>query len=106
MGLLRLLVPAWLLLVGINMTTRRKQHPNEQHIGDADGRIALWLNEQGAHDLADVFGVEDKAREELLDAIERAYPKGECPDGWWSKHGNSRCVLPLGHAGPHERESA
>ena len=46
-----------------------------EHIGDWDGRIALWLNEQSAHDLADCFSHEDLGRKEILDAIERAYPE-------------------------------
>lgn len=43
-------------------------------IGDADGRIALFLNEQSAIDLAHTFGPSDLAYRELLDAVEKAYP--------------------------------
>ena len=46
-----------------------------QEIGDADGRIALFLNEQSARDLADLLSHDDLGRKEILDAIARAYPK-------------------------------
>lgn len=57
-----------------------RRRAGEQHIGDADGLIALWLNEQSAYDLAAMFRHPDLAVDEILDAIERAYPKDEAED--------------------------
>lgn len=47
-------------------------------IGDNDGKIALYLNESGAWDLASCFKFDDRFREELEQAILRAYPEEEC----------------------------
>jgi hypothetical protein len=51
------------------------RHPLEQHIGNARGRIAVWLDESEAIDLAHHFGPRDLAYTELLEAVERAYPR-------------------------------
>lgn len=45
-----------------------------ERIGDAHGRIALYLDEQGARDLAETFGRSDSAYDELMEAVSRAYP--------------------------------
>lgn len=60
------------------MTSRR--HPNEQHIGNGKGRIALWLDETEATDLADHYGPGDLAYGELMQAVERAYPRDVQPE--------------------------
>lgn len=44
-------------------------------IGNARGRIALYLDETEAIDLAHHYGPGDAAYEELMAAIERAYPQ-------------------------------
>lgn len=54
-----------------------RRHPLEQHIGNPRGRIAVWLDEAEAIDLAHLYGHRDGAYEEILDAVERAYPKEE-----------------------------
>jgi hypothetical protein len=46
-------------------------------IGDADGRIALYLNERSAIDLAYLLHSDDLGHRELLDAVEKAYPDTE-----------------------------
>lgn len=51
---------------------RRREQVIE--IGDEDGRIALYLNEPAAIDLAHTFGPSDSAYNEIMDAVERAYP--------------------------------
>lgn len=56
------------------------RHATAVHIGDAKGRIALWLDEQSAWDLADLFRHEDLGRKEIIDAILKAYPKEEEAD--------------------------
>ena len=56
---------------------RQRRHPNEQHIGNGRGRIALWLDETEAIDLAYLYGLNDLGAKELLDAVERAYPSVE-----------------------------
>lgn len=47
----------------------------ETHIGDANGKIALWLDEQGARDLRDLLSPEDRLREEIDAALTKAYPE-------------------------------
>jgi hypothetical protein len=42
-------------------------------IGNAHGRIALYLDETEAIDLAGLYGSYDLAYEELLEAVEKAY---------------------------------
>jgi hypothetical protein len=44
-------------------------------IGNAQGRIAVYLNETEAIDLAHLYGPSDRAYDELMDAVERAYPQ-------------------------------
>ena len=51
-----------------------RRHPNEQHIGDLHGRIAFWMDERTAIDLAVLYGPRDLAYREIMDAVERAYP--------------------------------
>lgn len=46
-------------------------------IGNARGRIALYLDKREAYDLAAMFSYPDKAGPELLAAIDLAYPKRE-----------------------------
>lgn len=48
-----------------------------QHIGNPRGRIALWLDETEAIELAEHFGRNDSAYDELMEAVERAYPAAE-----------------------------
>lgn len=43
-------------------------------IGDADGRIAVYLNESSAIDLAYLYDSRDPFRSELLNAVSVAYP--------------------------------
>lgn len=50
-----------------------------QHVGNAHGRIALWLDEVEALDLAEHYGRHDLAYDELTKAVERAYPKAVQP---------------------------
>lgn len=45
------------------------------HIGDRDGKIAVWLNEQGAFDFLNAFRSDDLFVVELGKAIEIAYPE-------------------------------
>lgn len=45
------------------------------HIGNARGRIALWLDKEEATILAGVLGSDDLGSHELCDAIESAYPE-------------------------------
>jgi hypothetical protein len=45
----------------------------EQHVGNPRGRIAVWLDEGEAIDLAVMYG-SDGAYDELMQAVERAYP--------------------------------
>lgn len=52
----------------------RRGANGEVHIGSADGRIAIWCNEQEAHDLAALYGYRDTFSNEILTAIEEAYP--------------------------------
>lgn len=52
-----------------------RRHLLEQHIGNAHGRIAVWLDEQEALDLAAHFPYPDLFGAELAEAVERAYPK-------------------------------
>lgn len=43
-------------------------------VGDAHGRIAVYLGEQSARDLAALYGPSDAAHDELVWAIGQAYP--------------------------------
>lgn len=43
-------------------------------IGNAHGRIALYLDEREAIDLAEHYGRSDEAYRELMEAVEKAYP--------------------------------
>ena len=43
-------------------------------IGDADGKIALYLNERSANDLLAMFRYDDLFSIELGEAIDKAYP--------------------------------
>ncbi len=47
------------------------------HIGNPGGRIALYLDENQAHDLAAMFPFPDMGGKELLEAIALAYPRRE-----------------------------
>lgn len=50
-------------------------HPSgEVHIGNNRGKIALWLDETEAIDLAYKYGLDDLGSKELLNAVEVAYP--------------------------------
>lgn len=52
-------------------------YPHESHvvkIGNSRGRIALYLDETEAIDLAHHYGPGDLAYDELMDAVEQAYP--------------------------------
>ena len=53
---------------------RVKEHPYTQHIGSAHGRIALWLTESEAIDLAHLYGLDDIGAREIMEAVEKAYP--------------------------------
>lgn len=44
-------------------------------IGDGNGKIVLFLNETSAIDLAQLYGPSDGAYDELMQAVERAYPE-------------------------------
>ena len=46
-------------------------------IGSADGRIALYLTETEAIDLAHLYGLDDIGAREIMEAVERAYPKSD-----------------------------
>lgn len=46
-------------------------------IGNPQGRIALYLDDTEAIDIAEFYGPRDYAYRELMDAVERAYPKEE-----------------------------
>lgn len=48
-------------------------------IGNAHGRIALYLNEREAIDLAVLYGSGDRAYDELMEAVKQAYPKPDAP---------------------------
>lgn len=50
-------------------------HNGEVHIGTNSGKIALWLDETEAVDLAYKYGLDDLGAQELLKAVEVAYPK-------------------------------
>ena len=45
------------------------------HIGNASGKIAVYLDETEAIDLAYLYGPRDDAYRELMEAVEIAYPK-------------------------------
>jgi hypothetical protein len=45
------------------------------HIGNARGKIAVYLDETEAIDLAYLYGPRDDAYRELMEAVETAYPK-------------------------------
>lgn len=49
--------------------------PGVVRIGNPRGKIALYLDENEAHDLAAMFPWPDRGGSELLAAIERAYPR-------------------------------
>lgn len=44
------------------------------HIGNAHGKIALWLTKYEAIGLAQILGSDDNITAELYEAIEAAYP--------------------------------
>lgn len=44
-------------------------------IGSAHGRIALYLTETEAIDLAHLYGLDDIGAREIMEAVEKAYPK-------------------------------
>jgi hypothetical protein len=46
-----------------------------QHVGNAHGRIAVWCDESEAIELAERYHPDDVFRLELMEAVERAYPK-------------------------------
>ena len=54
-----------------------RQHPLTQHIGSSHGRIALWLTESQAIDLAHLYGLDDIGAQEIMEAVEAAYPEEE-----------------------------
>ncbi len=58
-----------------------RRHPNEQHIGNPHGRIAVWLDEIEAIDLAHLYGTHDEAYLEILKAVELAYPAVTATEG-------------------------
>lgn len=51
------------------------EDPPIQHIGSAHGRIAVWLTKAQAEYLAKLYGPGDRAWDELMAAIDRAYPE-------------------------------
>jgi hypothetical protein len=53
----------------------------EVHIGNAQGKIAIWFNEQEAYDLAAMYKYPDGFIPEIISAIDKAYPKREDSDG-------------------------
>jgi hypothetical protein len=46
-----------------------------ERIGNPRGRIALYLDEVEAIDMAYKYGLDDEGAKELLAAVERAYPE-------------------------------
>ena len=50
------------------------RRPGEVHIGNPRGLIAVWLDEQDAHDMAAHYGHRDAFSGELIAAIDKAYP--------------------------------
>ena len=62
---------------------RVKEHPYTQHIGSAKGRIALWLTESEAIDLAHLYGLDDIGAQEIMDAVEKAYPAPTKEERTW-----------------------
>jgi GTP-dependent phosphoenolpyruvate carboxykinase len=46
-------------------------------VGDAHGRIAVYLDKQAAIDLAFLYGSDDGAAKELMAAVEQASPSGK-----------------------------
>lgn len=49
----------------------------EQHIGNPNGLIAIWCDESEAIDIATHYLWPDEFGREIMQAIERAYPKRE-----------------------------
>lgn len=49
------------------------------HIGNPVGRIAIWCDEREAMDIANWYGPRDLFYREVVEAVEKAYPK-EGPD--------------------------
>ena len=52
----------------------------EIHIGNPNGRIAVWCDEDEAVELALVYGPRDGFYREVMDAVEQAYPKPDPAD--------------------------
>ena len=80
----------------------------EVHIGNRKGRIAVWLDEQEAHDMAAHYGHQDGFSAELIKAIDEAYPpeEKECSDSHPVPLGGNRfrfvhCTREKGHVGMH-----
>lgn len=60
---------------------RNTYPPHQQvHIGDPDGRVALWLNERSCYDLAQCLRHDDRGHTELIEAAMRAYPANDEED--------------------------
>jgi hypothetical protein len=49
----------------------------EVHIGSNKGKIAVWLNESEAIDMAHTYGPSDRFYDELMYAVSLAYPQVE-----------------------------
>lgn len=57
------------------MSLLRLDRNGVAHIGNAHGKIAVYLNESEAIDLAHHYGPGDAAYDEIMEAVEVAYPK-------------------------------
>ena len=55
----------------------QRLEPYVERIGNPRGRIAVYLDEREAIDMAEHYGSHDLFSKELMDAVERAYPKGD-----------------------------
>lgn len=45
------------------------------HIGNPDGRIVIWCDENEAIDIASHYSYKDGFHREIMEAVEKAYPK-------------------------------
>jgi hypothetical protein len=50
------------------------RNPEVVEIGSAHGKIALYLTETEAIDLAHLYGLDDTGAQEIMEAVEKAYP--------------------------------
>ena len=51
-----------------------RRDPHVVEIGSAHGKIALYLTEAEAIDLAHLYGLDDIGAQEIMEAVETAYP--------------------------------